>query len=84
QALTWQQFKPHERAGVSSVVMMVALLAPACSPAIGGLLVETCILIQLATPLYLFSLFIGINKHDVMRINEVNGQEPGLVLVIQG
>ncbi len=29
---------PHERAGVSSVVMMVALLAPACSPAIGGLL----------------------------------------------
>lgn len=25
-----------------SVVMMVALLAPACSPAIGGLLVETC------------------------------------------
>lgn len=27
QALTWQQFKPHERAGVSSVVMMVALLA---------------------------------------------------------
>ncbi|EKA1972510.1 MFS transporter [Salmonella enterica] len=40
QALTWQQFKPHERAGVSSVVMMVALLAPACSPAIGGLLVE--------------------------------------------
>ncbi|ELN91415.1 membrane transport protein [Salmonella enterica subsp. enterica serovar Enteritidis str. 22558] len=42
QALTWQQFKPHERAGVSSVVMMVALLAPACSPAIGGLLVETC------------------------------------------
>lgn len=42
QALTWQQFEPHERAGVSSVVMMVALLAPACSPAIGGLLVETC------------------------------------------
>ncbi|VEB49613.1 membrane protein [Salmonella enterica subsp. enterica serovar Havana] len=42
QALIWQQFKPHERAGVSSVVMMVALLAPACSPAIGGLLVETC------------------------------------------
>ncbi len=42
QALTRQQFEPHERAGVSSVVMMVALLAPACSPAIGGLLVETC------------------------------------------
>ncbi|EBE6548463.1 multidrug efflux MFS transporter [Salmonella enterica] len=36
QALTWQQFEPHERAGVSSVVMMVALLAPACSPAAAG------------------------------------------------
>lgn len=42
QALTWQQFKPYERAKVSSAVMMVALLAPACSPAAGGLLVETC------------------------------------------
>ncbi|HCC0888712.1 TPA: MFS transporter [Salmonella enterica] len=42
QALTWQQFKPHERAKVSSAVMTVALLAPACSPAVGGLLVETC------------------------------------------
>lgn len=42
QALTWQQFKPYERAKVSSAVMMVALLAPACSPAVGGLLVETC------------------------------------------
>ena len=41
QALTWQQFKPHERARLSSAVMLVALLAPACSPAIGGLLVQT-------------------------------------------
>jgi predicted MFS family arabinose efflux permease len=40
QALTWQQFKPHERARLSSAVMLVALLAPACSPAIGGLLVQ--------------------------------------------
>ena len=40
QALTWQQFKPHERAKLSSAVMLVALLAPACSPAIGGLLVQ--------------------------------------------
>lgn len=28
QALTWQQFKPHERARLSSAVMLVALLAP--------------------------------------------------------
>lgn len=41
QALTWQQFKPHERARLSSAVMLVALLAPACSPAIGGVLVQT-------------------------------------------
>ncbi|GAB7397850.1 MFS transporter [Enterobacter asburiae] len=41
QALTWQQFKPHERARLSSAVMLVALLAPASSPAIGGLLVQT-------------------------------------------
>ncbi|HCM9648100.1 TPA: MFS transporter [Enterobacter bugandensis] len=40
QALTWQLFQPHERARLSSAVMLVALLAPACSPAIGGLLVQ--------------------------------------------
>lgn len=40
QALTWQQFKPHERARLSSAVMLVALLAPACSPAVGGALVQ--------------------------------------------
>lgn len=41
QALTWQQFRPQERAKLSSAVMLVALLAPACSPAIGGVLVQT-------------------------------------------
>ncbi|MGX5148735.1 MFS transporter, partial [Enterobacter hormaechei] len=41
QALTWQQFKPHERARLSSAVMLVTLLAPACSPAVGGMLVQT-------------------------------------------
>lgn len=40
QALTWQLFKPQERARLSSAVMLVALLAPACSPALGGLLVQ--------------------------------------------
>ncbi|RXW30138.1 MFS transporter [Enterobacter ludwigii] len=40
QALTWQQYNPHERARLSSAVMLVALLAPACSPAIGGVLVQ--------------------------------------------
>ncbi|WP_370966354.1 MFS transporter [Enterobacter wuhouensis] len=40
QALAWQQFKPHERARLSSAVMLVALLAPACSPAVGGALVQ--------------------------------------------
>lgn len=41
QALAWQQFGPHERARLSSAVMLVALLAPACSPALSGLLVQT-------------------------------------------
>ncbi|EFC54456.1 TPA: MFS transporter [Enterobacter cancerogenus] len=41
QALAWQQFKPHERARLSSAIMLVALLAPACSPALGGVLVQT-------------------------------------------
>lgn len=41
QALTWQQFKPHERAKLSAAVMMVGLLAPACSPALGGVLVQS-------------------------------------------
>jgi MFS family permease len=40
QALTWPLFQPQERAKLSAAVMLVGLLAPACSPAIGGLLVE--------------------------------------------
>ncbi|HEY4436716.1 MAG TPA: MFS transporter [Lelliottia sp.] len=40
QALAWQQFKPHERAGLSTAVMLVALLAPACAPALGGVLIQ--------------------------------------------
>lgn len=41
QSLTWQQFKPHERAKLSAAVMLVGLLAPACSPALGGVLVQS-------------------------------------------
>ncbi|EPF16528.1 High-copy suppressor of rspA [Cedecea davisae] len=41
QALTWQLFAVHERAKLSSVIMIVALLAPALSPTVGGLLVES-------------------------------------------
>ncbi|NIF31156.1 multidrug efflux MFS transporter [Enterobacter sp. Cy-643] len=41
QALTWQLFAVHERAKLSSVIMLVALLAPALSPTAGGLLVES-------------------------------------------
>lgn len=40
QALAWQQFKPHERAGLSTAVMLVALLAPACAPALGGVMIQ--------------------------------------------
>ncbi|OTA17260.1 multidrug transporter [Xenorhabdus vietnamensis] len=41
QALTWQLYAKHERAKLSSVIMLVALLAPALSPAVGGVLVQT-------------------------------------------
>ncbi|SMG25661.1 MFS transporter [Cedecea sp. NFIX57] len=41
QALTWQLFAVHERARLSSAIMLVALLAPALSPTAGGLLVES-------------------------------------------
>ncbi|QUG77766.1 MFS transporter [Erwinia sp. E602] len=40
QALTWQLYPPHQRARLASVVMLVALLAPALSPTLGGLLVQ--------------------------------------------
>lgn len=43
QALTWPLFQPHERAKLSAAVMLVGLLAPACSPASGGLLVEASV-----------------------------------------
>lgn len=36
QALTWQLYAKHERARLSSAVMLVALLAPALSPALGA------------------------------------------------
>ncbi|HAV38411.1 MAG TPA: MFS transporter [Massilia sp.] len=40
QALAWQLYDRHERARLSSAVMLVGLIAPASSPAIGGLLVQ--------------------------------------------
>ncbi|MGD8163085.1 MFS transporter [Pantoea sp. FN0307] len=41
QTMTYALYKSNERAKLSSVVMLVALLAPALSPAIGGVLVES-------------------------------------------
>ncbi|EOL8971159.1 MFS transporter [Cronobacter dublinensis] len=40
QALAWQLFAKHERARLSSAVMLTGLLAPALSPALGGVLVQ--------------------------------------------
>lgn len=40
QTMTYALYRSHERARLSSIVMLVALLAPALSPAIGGLLVD--------------------------------------------
>ncbi|CNF21032.1 multidrug resistance protein B [Yersinia nurmii] len=41
QTLTYQHYRPDERAGLSSIIMLVGLLAPALSPAVGGLIVDT-------------------------------------------
>lgn len=40
QTLTYQQYQPNERAGLTSVILLVALLAPALSPAAGGIIVD--------------------------------------------
>lgn len=41
QTMTYALYRSHERAKLSSAVMLVALLAPALSPAVGGLLIES-------------------------------------------
>ena len=40
QTMTYALYRSHERARLSAVVMLVALMAPALSPAIGGALVD--------------------------------------------
>ncbi|CAI1073976.1 MFS transporter [Serratia entomophila] len=40
QTLTYQLFRSHERAGLSAAIMLVGLLAPALSPALGGWIVD--------------------------------------------
>lgn len=40
QTMTYALYRSHERAKLSSSVMLVALLAPALSPALGGILVD--------------------------------------------
>ncbi|NBM62438.1 MFS transporter [Proteus sp. G4445] len=40
QALTFQYFQGHERSKVSTLIMAVALIAPAISPTIGGFIVD--------------------------------------------
>ncbi|MDV2080987.1 MFS transporter [Marinobacter xestospongiae] len=42
QALTFDLFKTNERAKISTLIMAVALIAPALSPAAGGVIVDTC------------------------------------------
>lgn len=40
QAMAYRHYLPSERAGLTSLVMMVALIVPALSPALGGLMVD--------------------------------------------
>lgn len=41
QTLTYALYPSHERARLSAVIMLVGLLAPALSPAIGGIIVDS-------------------------------------------
>jgi len=41
QALTFNLFRGRERAGISTLIMCVALIAPALSPLFGGMIVDT-------------------------------------------
>lgn len=41
QTMTYALYRSNERAKLSSVVMLIALLAPALSPAVGGIVVES-------------------------------------------
>lgn len=40
QAMTYRNYPPAERARLTSLVMMVALIVPAISPAVGGIVVD--------------------------------------------
>lgn len=40
QTLTYRLYRSHERAGLSAAIMLVGLLAPALSPALGGWIVD--------------------------------------------
>lgn len=40
QTLAYQLYRSHERAGLTTAIMLVGLLAPALSPALGGLIVD--------------------------------------------
>ncbi|RJT12979.1 MFS transporter [Rahnella inusitata] len=41
QTLTYSLFRSHERARLSAMIMLVGLLAPALSPAFGGMIVDS-------------------------------------------
>lgn len=40
QTLAYQLYRSHERAGLTTAIMLIGLLAPALSPALGGLIVD--------------------------------------------
>ena len=40
QAMVYREFRPHERARLTTVILLVALMVPALSPVLGGWVVE--------------------------------------------
>ncbi|RLZ07877.1 MFS transporter [Acinetobacter sp. 2JN-4] len=85
QAMTYALYRNHERAKLSSIVMLVALLAPALSPVIGGVLVDNVswrwvFLISLPFMFVALVLTICWLKSDVVNISTERLDFSGLIL----
>ncbi|WFQ79345.1 MFS transporter [Xenorhabdus sp. SF857] len=84
QALTFGLFKKHERAKISTLVMAVALIAPAISPGVGGAIVDHYSWSWVFLSNIPFSLLASILSLIWLRNETILAQKPdlkGLLLV---
>lgn len=96
QTMTFALFKSHERARLSSAVMLVALLAPALSPVIGGMLVESLSwrwVFFASVPLSVIALALAAcwlksdqrrENHESLDVGGLIGGCTGLTLILFG